>query len=299
MKRTRAFLPAAICMLVLAGCGQLPQEAKRSDVSVVQPTAAATPDVVTESSPILTPFPESTATLPPDIEENARFYADLDGDGEDEAIVISSVGNDNPEENDNISLGVFSKKAYRQVHVQEGFFSNAFLTRTPSGDVCIMIGCQNWVGIDEYTTVCSFNGLMPVLHESICSWIVEVDGAHVILGNWADFIGSWNYTCVYELTDGFELLMVSDVMISMENNEPLHTIRELPVEMMKDGEYVADTVPTDTYLWPVSSDGEGRMTFRLEDGKEGRITYTRNESYEAVIGGVNENEYFDNVEYWG
>lgn len=241
---------------------------------------------------------QPAATLPPGIEEEERLYADLNGDGENETIVISSVNNDNPEGNENISLGVLSKEAYREAYLREGFYKSAALTRTKGGEVCVLIDWYDHVGISIYTTVCSFDGLAPVLHDSICSRIEDVDGTAVTLGDWADFIGSWNYTREYELTDGFELIPVSDVMISMEDSEPLHTIRELPVEMLEDGGYVEKTLPADSLLYPITGDGESYMDFRLEDGRKGRISYTTGEGYMAAIGGLGESEYFDNVDYW-
>ena len=68
--------------------------------------------------------------------------------------------------------------------------------------------------------------------------------------------------------------------------------------MLVNGEYVENTVPADTCIWPVSVDGEGYMAFRLEDGSNGRITYEQGEYYYATIDGLSEDEYFDNIEYW-
>ena len=40
------------------------------------------------------------------------------------------------------------------------------------------------------------------------------------------------------------------------------------------------------------------MDFKLEDGSTGRVTYTREGYYEAIIEGLSEYEYFDNIDYW-
>lgn len=305
----RLMIVALVCVLGMAGCGELPEmhEAESSPAQTAKATEMTPPPVTLAPTPmptpvltsLLTPLPVPAATLPPGIREEARFRTDLNGDGMDETIIVSSVENDNPEENCNISLSVLSKTAYCEVFVEEGFFENAFLTRTARGESCLLLDCINWVGIDDDTIVCSFDGLMPVLHDSICSWIVEVDGTSVTLGNWRDAIGSWNYTCNYELTDNFMLESVSEDMIVTEGREPLHVIRELPVQMLIGGEYVADMLPAGTLVYPTTTDWKSYMDFRLEDGSAGRITYTRGEDYCAMIDGLSEEEYFDNIEYWG
>ena len=79
--------------------------------------------------------------------------------------------------------------------------------------------------------------------------------------------------------------------------EPLHTIRELPVEMRVGGAYVADTLPAGTTVHPVSTDLNSYLRYKLDDGSEGRILFTRGEHVEVLIAGLIESEYFDNIVY--
>jgi hypothetical protein len=129
--------------------------------------------------------------------------------------------------------------------------------------------------------------------------VYQIDGTNLTLSAWQDFIGSWEYTGEYELTDGFTLVPVSEMTIVMEGREPAHLITELPVMMFVDGEYVEDTLPAGTLLYFTASDGSSYMDFRLTDGSMGRITYTWGKESCAMINGISMYEYFDNVEYCG
>lgn len=294
---------AAMCLLGLAGCGELAQGAKNSEALTNQSTTTATPASAAKPSltaapspkPVITPMPKPTATLPPGIQEEARFYADLDGDGEDEAIVVSSKEEDDVF--DNILLGVLDKSSYNEILAMgESSFAQAYMMQTESGEPCVLVCGECPIDGTCFTCIYSFYGLTPIQGGGAGGSIIKIDGVKFSLLDWTDFIGSWDYTREYQLTNSITLEPVSEMMIE-EGGEPLHTIRELPVEMLKDGAYIAGTLPADTMLYPTTGDGESYMDFRLEDGMNGRITYTRNESYEAVIGGLSENEYFDNVDY--
>ena len=124
-----------------------------------------------------------------------------------------------------------------------------------------------------------------------------MDGVNLTLKDWTDFIGSWYYKRSYKLTDDFTLEPTSEMMIDMRDGEPLHTIHELPVEMLVNGVYVTDMIPANTLIYPFSADGEGHMTFKLENDTEGRITFST-QDYVNYIDGIEENSYFDNVNYW-
>lgn len=85
--------------------------------------------------------------------------------------------------------------------------------------------------------------------------------------------------------------------ISMGAMKPLLTIREVPAEMLVDGNYTAGTLPKDVAVYPVSTDGKSYMRFKLSDGSSGRILFTRGENVEVYINGILESDCFGNIEY--
>ncbi len=294
---------AAICFFGIAGCSLLQQQttessAARADIPTPTATAVSTCDPTTASvtTPTTSPTLMPAVSLPPGTKVEARFFEDLDRDGENESIIASSA--EDEIDFDRISVGVITKTSYDEILVCNGIFDGAYRVQTESGEICVLISCQDPVISGGDTYACSFSGLTPVLGGWADGLITGMDGTHITVEDWADFIGSWYYTRECELTDDFSLVPMSDMMPITEDREPLHTIRELPVEMLVDGEYAAGTLPTGTYLFPTTGDGKSTMCFKLEDGSEGRIRYIRDESFCAMIDGVSEYEYFDNVDYW-
>ncbi len=301
-ERSRCFrlvLLILVLMLAMPGCSGLSRLYEDETARATAATHEAAKEPTETSTPDETPPPEPGATLPPGVQENTRFYADLDGDGEDETIIVGSVANDDDFGSSDISLYILNSTTDRYVLVDIGYFESAYLVYTPSGEPCTIVCCGDSVDAWCTTSLCSFDGLTPVLQGREDGQVIKINGDDLTLTGWTEFIGCWDYTCKYTLTDDFKLKPSSGLMIVTAGREPLHTIRELPVEMKADGGYAADTLPADSLLYPTTGDGESYMEFRLENGLQGRITYTRDESYEAMINGVSEYEYFDNIEYWG
>jgi hypothetical protein len=294
------FLFVVFSLVLTAGCSALSGiELVSSKTGQPTPTHAATavqtPVPSPTPVPTQTPLPEPT----PEVRAEARFSIDLDGDGADETVVVFTV-NDYPYDGwDTVAIEVLGRKGSDIILSDFALFSEAYLTYTQSGQPCVLICCEGEDAAD-ITYICSFKDAAPVLQDETYGAVRHIDETCIIMSSWGDFIGSWGYSREYELTNDFKLAPVSDMMIETEGSEPLVAIRKVPVEMGTDSAYTADTLPAGTSVWPVSADGEGHMTFRLKDGRTGRITYTQDDDYGyALIDGVNVDEYFDNIEYWG
>ena len=161
MKRVYAMLAAVLCALFLAGCSVLP-ESESSNVQPIftatvmtSPAVTATPIQTPTPVPAITPSPQPTATLPPGIREEARFFEDLDGDGEDEKIIVSSE-----EESEAIYLILQDTGGYNQDLIEHGWFQSAFLTQTENEEKCLLVSID--LASEDYITfIYSFDNSEP------------------------------------------------------------------------------------------------------------------------------------------
>lgn len=62
--------------------------------------------------------------------------------------------------------------------------------------------------------------------------------------------------------------------------------------------YTKATLDAGTLIFPVSTDGDTYLNFRLENYEQGRIIYTITD-YERFIDGINEYDCFEEVPYSG
>jgi|GEM_PF-1186747 hypothetical protein len=268
-----------------------PHETESSAAQTIAPTASATESPTSIPTIAETPSPEPAATLPPGISREARFAADTDGDGNDETVVVGKAKG-----SEAICVYVLYAGGYDRIVAEEGSFKCAFMTHTGGGNLCLLVSID--LASEDYITYSfSFNRRKPVLKDEANGYVYGIDGTRVTLGGHLYVIGTWDYTCEFDLKNNFTLEQVSDYTIMENWMEPLHTIRELPVERLAGGAYVAGTLPAGTLVTPVSTDGSSYLRFRLEDGSAGRILFTRGEHVEAYIAGIIESEYFDNIEY--
>ncbi len=270
---------AVFCLAGLGGCGPLPG----SSDSAAQTSAVPTP------TPVSTPKPEHV--LPPGFSERMRFEADTDGDGQLDIIVLALTADDEAQ------IGLLKTDGYDYIAAGEGTFTDAHIAATPNGAPCVLVTSD--LGSDDYVTrVVAFSANTPELKGEAIAYVEEAEGAHVVLASVTEAIGSWFYTREYMLSESFALEPVSEMRIDAQAAEPLHTIRTLPVEVLLDGEYAADTLPADMLLYPTATDGKTYLSFTLEDGTEGRVLFTRGEDYMTQINGLPEEDYFDNLDYW-
>ncbi|MHB1314267.1 MAG: M56 family metallopeptidase [Christensenellales bacterium] len=255
------------------------------------PMSTTTPAPTPAPMPTTTPPPKPVAALPNGYAEEAGFTADTNGDGTNEKIAVCSKKG-----SEDITLFVLYQGGYDKAVVEKGTFQKAVMTLTGSGKLCLLVSVDQ-ASEDYITSAFSFNGTKPVLHDEINGYVYDISGTGVTVAAHIDVIGTWDYTCTFKLKNDFTLEQSSDYKIMKNWMEPLHTIRQLPVEMLVGGAYAADTLPAGTVVHPVATDGSSYLTFKLDDGSAGRINFTRGEHVEAYIDGVIESEYFDNIAY--
>ncbi len=293
---------ALLCLFSLSACTGLRDLYKDAKTSVsasvnatLQPSPIST-DVQTHDSPTPTADASDQPTQAQDLltADKIELSADVNNDGVNETITITNYTSEEVEE-ETVLLSVVDISGSYKKDVDMGICESAFITTTEQGETCIFI---NVLFVDYNAAVFSFDGIKPVFRKSVSGLVTDCSGTKITIEDDMDVFGSWYYTRDFLLSDDFTLKPVSDVRITMDGKEPLHTIRKFPVEMLKNGVYVKKTLDKDTYIYPVSTDGESHLIFRLEDGSEGRLTYTF-EDYEFYIDGIHEEECFDNIGYWG
>ena len=127
---------------------------------------------------------------------------------------------------------------------------------------------------------------------------MDVSGSAFAVSDYVNALGTWMGSRSYELTDGYAFEPEGGFKIDMDGPEPLKTIVKLPVELLKNGTYKSAVLDAGTEIYPVSTDAETYMNFRLGDGTEGRITFTIT-NYECMIDGMSEFDCFEDLPYAG
>lgn len=247
-----------------------------------------------EQSAEPTEAPTDTLLLP-DNDVKASFLYDLNGDGAKETISVG-LGKEN-EIGSDIILSVSDSGAFNEALIDSGYYESANLTAAPGGAPCLVVSISYE---DDYrsTFACSFDGLKPAVNGKVEGTVSEVSGFYVTTDGWVDALGTWGCTRIYGITDSFAFEPLNDYQIDMTYRDPLITKIKLPAEIWENDKYIAATLGAGTAVYPTATDGETYMLFKLDDGREGKISFTR-QDYECYIGGVNENDCFETVPYAG
>lgn len=280
----------AACACLCAGC------------IVVKPegTGAITSDKPAKSDMPATSGQQTaspqTSQTPSDIEIVESFTADINGDNTQEKISVG-LGKGGEILGNEIIVSVSGSEASYNAVIDSGYFESANLTETPNGAPCLVIS-TGYEGDDYSTVLCSFDGLKPVVSDSVNGKTIEVSYSSITVDGYVDALGTWFFTCLYDITDDFKFEAATDMMIDMTDRDPLVTKASIPVEILEGGEYFPGTIDPGTKVYPAATDGASFVFFRLDDGTEGKIIFTR-DGYESFIGGVSENDCFESVPYAG
>ncbi len=308
MKKLNKALAAvlmALCLLAMTGCSQLfamhdPPERTVTPSPTATRTAGATPTASPEAptpTPTMEPTPTAAPTLAPlpkDLVQIDSFVLDVDGDGANDSVVITTTD----EDYGNVYIGVLTSDGYDRVAVDEGFYSKVWSGKTQNGEPCVLVTLD--LGSDDYLTcVFSFSDGKPVMKYRLSAYVSNVSESSVTVRDDLVMLGSWVYTCEYKITSHYTLQQTSEMMLDMEYKDPPHTIRPLPVQLLDGNVYSDDTLPVGTLIYPISTNGSSYMKFRLEDGREGRVIGSFDGGYTFKINGLDESQYFDNLDYWG
>lgn len=297
MKRASFFCFLAVltaCVLLFSGCVVIKVPTNTPESTIGQQSEQPSESVPALQTQNPTQMP-STEPVLPNVDVQAAFILDLDGDGADETVTVG-LGSEGEMGNE-IIIFVSDAAGFNQALIESAYFVSAYLTVTPNGAPCVLVSCSYE---DDYssTYVCSFSGLIPVVHDNVGGYISGILGSEVTVNNFVDALGTWACSRTYSITDEFEFYPVTDMQIDMSWSDPLVTTIELPVEMGSGGVYTPATLQPGTVIYPVSTDGSTYMNFRLKDFSEGRILFTFSD-YQFFINGVIDYDCFEVVPYAG
>ncbi len=296
MKRASFFCFLAVltaCVLLFSGCVviKVPVGTPESTTHQSEQPSDSVPPIQTQNP---SQMPSSQPVLP-DADVKAEFILDLDGDSVNETVTVG-LGSEGEMGNE-IIIFVSDAEGFNQALIESAYFESAYLAATPGGAPCVLVSCS-YEDDNSSTYVCSFSGIIPVVHESVGGHVSGILGSEVTVNNFVDALGTWACSITYTITDDFEFYPVTDMQIDMSWSDPLVTTIELPVEMGGGGAYTPATLKPGTAVYPVSTDGLTYMNFRLKDFSEGRIWFTISD-YQFFINGVSDYDCFEIVPYAG
>lgn len=264
------------------------------------PAASPSPDDTdTPSSDDISPSDEDTDDpSPPPLSDTDILFKcskDIDGDGVIENIYVAS---DSGPDCDDFFVYVKDGSKVNGTYIDSTIsYGAAFYTITDTGKSCLIVSLND-EDEDTSTYVFSFIASSAVLADSLNGSASDVKGTQVEIDDWGDALRSWSFYQMFKLKDDCSLSAVTDMIITLDDDDkPLHTIKKLPVEMLVDGAYKPSFVKAGTDIYPVSTDCNSYLKFKLKDGSLGRIDYTFNGD-EFLIDGKSEDDYFDNIIFW-
>lgn len=289
-------------ILCIAGCGvELPAQQGTTAPETASPAPSQTPLITpylaaTASAPVPTVQADELRALELFLEE--PFMADLNGDAREDSIVLTpATSEDGYREAVELSFRFGEKE--RTVQVSEGVFISAFVFTGGWGNSGILISVD--LASDDYLTVgYRFNGGIPVQSCEEYGRVDGADGSLITIGGVVDVIGTHLAARQYELNSNIELSPAGDGLWRLNKGEgQLVVARELPVEMIEDEKTSAATLKPGTTLTLTATDEKSFALFTLSDGSEGRINFTRSEWATTMIDGVEDFEWFEDVQYYG
>lgn len=273
--------------------------------SAPSPTPNETPSPIPEATPTPTPTPEPLPTPTAETvhtptifehEEGVPYYVDLDGDGDDEQILVYIEDMDY--RRDVIWLSVTDDGETCKVEVGQNPPSVYFYENTRE-EIGVLI-CFDPLSDDWVTEVYKFDSTTPVETCYVCAQVTGIGDECIEM--WTDVytFGTWSATALYTVSDDFMLEPAGNGLWNIELNEyrqPLTALKPVPVQMIENGTYVDAYLPEGTIIWPIATDNKSIFLFETEDGQQGKIEYTF-DCY-SYIDGVVDTEWFDAIEYYG
>lgn len=294
MALTAALLCAALAAS-LPGCGvaALPQPSA-APVETALPMPLQTPRVT--PAPVPTAPADELRAAELTLGEPLRM--DLDGDGREDVLLLQSSTSDDGYR-DTVELSFRFGEEAQTVQVSEGYLLSAFAFTGDSGNCGILVSVD--LASDDYHTVgYRFSGGSPVRSCEEYGCVDKVNGNRITIGGVVDVIGTHTASREYKLNSGFELSPAGDGLWHLPEGEGrLVVARALPVELTGGGKAIPATLAPGTVLTLTATDGESSALFTLFDGREGRIRFTYSEWATTLIDGVEDSEWFEEVQYYG
>lgn len=225
----------------------------------------------------------------------APFLFDLDHDGDNEKITLTveKLSYD-------LLLHVTDGDDVKTVEVGRNQPSVYYYTNS-KGELAAMLSYD--AASDDYVTIIyTFEGITPVEKSELLGLVTAVDTDSITMFDYVFVLGTWLANAKYTINEDFTTTSAGAGLWYIDPKEwegrALTAAKEVPVKILKDGEYVEDTLPIGTKLWPTVTDRKSFVLFETEDGRKGRIEFERREGF-LYIDGIEDGEMFRNIMYCG
>lgn len=227
--------------------------------------------------------------------KNVPFLFDVDDDGVNEQITARL----NKHTYD-VKLRVTDGKDVK-TEATRGFAYGLYYFVNPDGELAAMLSYD--AASDDYVTIIyTFKGITPVEKSELLGLVTAVDTDSIAMFDYVFVLGTWRANAEYTINEDFITTPAGDGFWHIDPKEwegrALTAAKEVPVKILKDGEYVEDTLKVGTKLWPTVTDRKSFVLFETEDGRKGRIEFERREGF-LYIDGIEDGEMFRNIMYCG
>jgi hypothetical protein len=217
------------------------------------------------------------------------IVADIDGDRIDEIISVGYLKADFW--HDKIILTVIDEQELRQIQVDFGYIKSIYLEQTETG-IPILFISYDARSADYVTTLYTIVNADPLLQQTVPGYVTSINDQHIMINDLISIFGIRDTYRMYTLNHDATIKATSDsIIINNEYSEPLVAARDLKAKLLINDQYTDSTLVSGTNIWPLATDNQTYMTFALDDGAEGTIFFTVEDSVK-YIDGISENECF-------
>ncbi|MDE6433805.1 MAG: DUF3298 and DUF4163 domain-containing protein [Lachnospiraceae bacterium] len=222
---------------------------------------------------------------------------DVNGDGEAESVEILSEYDENYEttfgvkvNNTSLELGTCS------------YIINAYYAKCENGRSYVLVSCDAMS--DDYVAylVEVTDGVPKLCEELGVGGVNSISNDGVIVSGNIYVLGTYSGSRAYTFAEGAFLPV--DERFALLNDEGEQYRRgpvlkqSLSVQIEESGAMVEKELEAGTKLYPINTDGESVVGFKLEDGTYGEIAFEKKDGT-IYIDGVSEYDLFDELPYVG
>lgn len=234
------------------------------------------------------------AQMPPSVVTDI----DVNGDGEAEAIEVLSEYDDNYD----TVLGVKVNATSLELGTCS-YMENAYYAKCENGRSYILVSCD--MMSDDYGTylVEVTDGTPRLCEELGAGGVNSISNDGVIVSGNVYVLGTYGGLREYTFAEG--AFQPVDERFTFANDEGEQYRRgpvlkqSLTVQVDENGTMVEKELETGTKIYPINTDGESVVGFKLEDGTYGEIAFERKDDGVIYIDGVSEYDLFDELPYVG
>ena len=293
MKQRRIVCLLFALIVLTAGCaaGPTPVNAPSGvPEGSSQPDVSSTPD----ATPL--PTPPTAQAIPLQLDEKTNF--DVDGDGNNDMIGVIAQGNEIGVPSTILQIAYANGKSALQE--MDGVFLSGFLFVRANGEIGAFLSCD--YASDDYVTY-SFtmdHAITPATHIYGVLANLNPNESTAQIEGYVDVLGTWGATRECEIGSDFTITPKPDAlwMVTMQDDRTIVTKRDLPVDVLRDGNYETVTLPSGTSMTLTATDLSSVAHIALADGTSAKIDIEVREGF-TYINGIEDSEWFEDLFYAG